>query len=274
MKRSKGLLIASSSVVAVAVLLAMAYQPFRITKATSVDDLAVGVNFNASFFDEAVTIDPPSSATDYCGKTAEENMKSLINHNKIAPFKAFDLLGQSGFTGSRKVQGCALGFSGWNMIYGAQDRSLPHPFRIQKITDTKPDFVPFGFFMGVHGIRKIAFQGYSMTMPISSSSQTQLGYKNLAVCLADLDGTNMYNLDLENTAPTSIIEVETTGGVWKYTFILPKDKATDWTPRWIYVAGAFFAVNFHDAFGTTNPDDYRTYFNDLYSVEVWFDATC
>jgi hypothetical protein len=167
-----------------------------------------------------------------------------------------------------------LGFSGWDMIYGANLSSLPHPFRIQKVTDTKPTFVPFGFFMGVHGIRKIVFQGYSMVQPITSESGAQLGEKNLAVCLSDLDGANKYNLSLANTAPTDIIGVSVTDKVWEYTFTLPDDQATSWTPRWIYVAGAFTVVNFNDVFGNTGADDYRTYFNDLYSVEVWFDATC
>lgn len=275
MKRSKGLLIASSSVVAVAVLLAMAYQPFRLTKATDTTTLADAVNFNSSFFDEAFTVDAPSSATDFCGNTALANIRTLINQNKTAPFKAFDLLGQSGFTGTRKVQGCALGFTGWDILYGDKLSSLPHPFRIQKVSDTEPDFVPFGFFMGVHGIRKIAFQGYGMAMPIKSETGASLGEKNLAICLTDLEGNNYYNLSLENTAPTTIVGVEETDPVWKYTFTLPEDQATSWTPRWIYVAGAFGAITLSSAFsGATSDEDKKTYFNDLYSVEVWFDATC
>lgn len=274
MKRPKNLLVVSSAIIGVSVVLALVYQPLKLVKATGLDGLADAVNFNSSFFNEAVTIDSPTSATDFCGTSAEANMQTLIDQNKVSPFAAFSVYGQSGFTGMRMVQGCALGFSGWDMIYGANNSSLPHPFRIQKVTDTKPAFVPFGFFMGVHGVRKIAFQGYSMVQPITSKSGTQSGEKNLAICLADLDGTNKYNLTLEHTAPTNFIEVETTAPVWKYTFTLPDTEATAWTPRWIYVAGAFTVVNFHDAFGTTGTDDYRTYFNDLYSVEVWFDATC
>jgi hypothetical protein len=269
MKRSKGLLIASSGVVAVAVLLAMAYQPFRLTKATDTTTLADAVNFNSSFFDEAFTVDSPSSATDFCGNTAKANMQNLIDQNKISPFNAFALLGQSGLTGSHMVQGCALGFSGWDVLYGAKLSSLPHPFRIQKISDTEPDFVPFGFFMGVHGIRKIAFQGYSYVQQI-----TPQGQKNLAICVADLDGTNKYNLSVADTA--GMIDFETTNNVWKYTFTLPDTtETTGWTPRWIYVAGAFSSVTLNYVFSSaTSEEDKKTYFNDLYSVEVWFDATC
>jgi hypothetical protein len=273
MKRSKSLLFVSSALVGVSVLLALAYQPLSLTRAAGTS-LADAVNFNSSFFDEAFTVDAPSSATDFCGNTAEANMQSLIDQNKTAPFKAFSVYGQSGFTGMRMVQGCALGFAGWDIIYGAKNSSLSHPFRIQRVLDTEPAFVPFGFFMGVHGIRKIAFQGYSMVQPIANESGTQSGKKNLAICLADLDGTKKYNLSLADTAPSTIIGVEETDPVWRYTFTLPEGEATGWTPRWIYVAGAFSAVTLSYVFGTTSDEDKKTYFNDLYSVEVWFDATC
>lgn len=275
MKHSKSLVFVSSAIASVFLLLVTAYQPLSQVKATRLDGLADAVNFNSSFFDEAFTVDSPTSATDFCGNYAEANFKKLIARNKDRPFDAFSVYGQSGFTGMRMVQGCALGFAGWDMIYGKTTSSLPHPFRIQKISDDELTFVPFGFFMGVHGIRKIAFQGYSMVMPISNESGVQSGKKNLAVYLADLDGTNKYNLTLDNTAPTEYIEVEVTAGVWKYTFTLPEDEAKDWTPRWIYVAGAFSPITLSKVFSTATSDvDKKTYFNDLYSVEVWFDATC
>lgn len=275
MNRSKKLIFVSGAIAGVSLLLGLAYQPLSRVKGTLVDDLSSAANYNSLFFDEAVTVNPPTSITDYCGKYAEANMETLIARNQTNPFHAFSVYGQSGFTGMRMVQGCALGFDGWTMLYGATTSGLPHPFRIQKIADEEPAFVPFGFFMGVHGIRKISFQSYSIVQQITSESGAQLGEKNLAVCLASLDGSQKYNLTLENTSSSSIVGVSLTDNVWEYTFTLPETEATTWTPRWIYVAGVFGHITLSSVFtNATSDEDKKTYFNDLYSVQVWFDATC
>lgn len=271
MKSSKKWILALSTLSGVSLLLTLAYQPLSLAKATGVDGLAIATNDGFRAFNCSYRMTLPD--TGYFCDTAEKNIQTLIDYNKTNPFGTFDLYNNSGLTGTHVVQGCALGFEDWSIIYGSN--SLTRPYRIQKITDTKPDYVPFGFFMGVHGIRKIAFQDYSMVFPRISAMGAQTGEKNLAICLADLDGSNRYNMSRTESAPTDIVSVETTDGVWKYTFTLPDTVATSWTPRWLYVAGAFSSVTLNTIFsGATSDEDKKTYFNDLVSFEIWFDATC
>jgi hypothetical protein len=259
MKCSKTLLLVSAAVLGVSIVAVAGYQPFSLAQAAA-GTLTPASSIYHPSFTSAYRISKPSSKTGFTD-AAIANTQAIIAYNQTNPLPTFQIWnGNEPHT----IQATAVTFEGWTVIYGSNN--LNHDFRIQMITTTEPEYTPFGFFMGIHGVRKIVFQ--TIGMSYWNGNQGQL---TMAICVASLDGTAVYNM--EDNAKGAQIEISTEGNYSTYTMTLPDDAATSFTPRWLYIAGSFLSHNLGKDAGTTG-QDLNTYYCDLVDFTAYFDATC
>lgn len=263
MKRYQNIILALSAVAGVSFLSFLAYQPISLAKATGASLTEGEVLGHPSFTAAYTPSNTPSTNSGFFD--AEVSLtQTLIAKNSTDPFPTLELY--DGVAGSvHKAQGCAVAYEGWTIIYGSNN--LTRDFRLQKITTTSPRFIPLGFFLGIHGIRKITF-----TVTGMADRTDNLGSSAIAVCVASLDGTSNYPLPCTKNTD-ELVMGDTTNTATTYTFTLP-EQGTSWTPRWIYVGGSFLAHNLGTDSGSTKEEDLNTYYCDLISFIAYFDGTC
>ena len=267
MKRSRNIILVGAIALSGVLALVLTSEPSLLTNAAT-KALTEGSPISSATFTSSYRVTLPSSS-DAFADSAIENTKSIINYNKTNPLPTFDLItGGGSSTKTHAVQNCVVLFSDWSIIYGANHSGLQRPFRIQKTGQTTaPDYVPLGFFMGIHGVRKIIFTTTSLSM-----MTTRTGEQSIAICIASIDGSQNYNLPY--TGNYDYIKVETSNMATQYTFTMPDAEATDWTPRWLYIAGSFVTHNLATDTGSTTEYDKETYYCDLISFSVYFDTEC
>jgi hypothetical protein len=267
MKRSRSLVLVGGLIISGSLALVLTREPSLLTDAAA-SSLTEGQPLSSKTFTSVYRLTMPSASNAFADD-AETNTQAIIDYNKTNPLPTFTLLTTSsqGASISHSVQCVALGFGDWTFI--PSDNGLQRPFRIQKTGQTtEPEYVPLGFFLGVHGIRKITFTTISLSLMTSSK-----GEHSIAVCLASLDGTQKYNLPY--TGNYTYLNMDSSGTMaTQYTFTLPDATATDWTPRWIYIAGSFIAHNLATDTSSTKEEDKETYYCDLISFTVYYNAEC
>jgi len=260
MKRARKILLVSSAIIAISVVAVASYQPFLMAQATEAS-LTSATAQSAATFSSTFRTTTPSSKYVFTD-AAEQTIKDIIAYNKTSPLPTFNIW--SGSVTPHAVQGCVVGFGNQTIIYGSNN--LNRYFRTQLITTTAPSFTPFGFFVGIHGISKIVFN------TIGSSYWTGTkGQLSMAVCVAPLDGSIVYNMD--DTTKETAITYTITGNNTEYIVTLPDAASAKFTPRWLYIGGAFLSHNLGKDSGTTG-EDLNTYYCDLVDFTAYFDATC
>lgn len=261
MKHPRKILLVSGAVIAISVVAMASYQPFSMAQADGTS-LTSATAQSAATFSSAYRATTPSSEYAFTD-AAEKTTQDIITYNKTYPLPTFSIWSGNG-TVEHVVQGCVVGFGDQTIIYGSNN--LTRYFRTQLITETAPSFTPLGFFVGIHGIRKIVFS----TVGLSYWTGTK-GQLSMAVCVASLDGSSIYNMD--DTAKETAITYSTETIYATYTVTLPDSAATSFTPRWLYIGGAFLSHNLGTDFNTSG-QDLNTYYCDLVNFTAYFDATC
>jgi hypothetical protein len=260
MKHSKNLFLASGALIAIFMVALASFQPFSMTQATGVASTSATAQ-SAATFSSTYRVTTPSSYDAFTG-AAIQTTKDIITYNNTHPLPTFNI-----WNGTEKhvVQGCVVGFGDQTIIYGSNN--LNRYFRTQLITKTAPNFTPLGFFIGIHGIRKIVFS----TVGTSYWTGHQ-GQLSMAVCVASLDGSSVDNMD-DTTKETAI--AYTTEGIYTtYTVTLPDSAATTFTPRWLYIGGGFVSHNLGTDAQSSKEEDLNTYYCDLVDFTAYFDGTC
>jgi hypothetical protein len=269
MKRSRNIIILVGAI-ALSGLLALTStrEPSSLLTNATAKTLTEGSPISSATFISSYRATLPGASNAFAD-SAMANTQSIIDSNITNHLPTFDLItGGGSSTKSHAVQNCAVLFSDWSIIYGANDSGLQRPFRIQKTGQTaSPEYVPLGFFMGIHGVRKIVFTTTAISMMTSAA-----GEQSIAVCIASLDGSKKYNLPY--TGNYDYIQMSSGATATQFTFTMPDAEATDWTPRWLYIAGSFVTHNLATDTGSTKEDDKETYFCDLISFTVYFDTEC
>jgi hypothetical protein len=257
MKQPKTLLFASGAALAIALGAVAVYRPFSMAQATE-ETLISATAQSATTFSSAYRATTPSSVSAF-SDAAIDTAKAIITYNQTYPLPTFNL-----WNGTEKhvVQGCVVGFGDQTIIYGSNN--LNRYFRTQTITTTKPDFTPLGFFLGIHGIRKIVMITVGTSFWVGNQGQL-----SLAVCVTSLDGSLVYNMT--DTEKETSIGVTVEGDYSTYTITLP---TLAFTPRWLYIGGAFLSHNLGQDAQSSKEQDLNTYYCDLANFTAYFDGTC
>jgi hypothetical protein len=266
-KNHQLLWLGGTALAGVAFVAVAALQPFAVAKAADASLISATAQ-SATTFSSTYRVTTPSAAGDFTG-AAIATAQEIITYNRTNPLPSFSI-----WNGSEEhvVQGCVIGFGNQTIIYGSN--SMQHYFRTQLISTTEPSFTPFGFFVGIHGIRKIQLITVGASRWIGNQGQL-----SMAVCLASLDGSVTYNMsDKEKETAITINTDGTTITYTIYTITLPDTMSdsvpTQFTARWLYIGGAFISHNLGTDYSSEKEEDKNTYYCDLASFTAYFDGTC